>query len=90
MPDRSSVKKQLEERDGFDEEINSNFNDRIIFNLIKLQGEDLRVFKYLYKPSVLLVSADRPFDYNGYIVKAYNTWLKLPPEQRKMPTMPKL
>jgi hypothetical protein len=83
-------KKQLEERDGFDEEINSNFNDRIIFNLIKLQGEDLRVFKYLYKPSVLLVSADRPFDYNGYIVKAYNTWLKLPPEQRKIPTMPKM
>ena len=83
-------KKQFEENEGYDEEINSNFNDRIIFNLIKLQGEDLKAFKYLYKPSALLVSAERPFDYNGYIINAYNTWLKLPPEQRKLPAMPKL
>jgi hypothetical protein len=83
-------RKQLEQQAGFDDEINANFNDRIITSLIKLKGEDLKVFTYLYKPSVVLVSSDRPFDYNGYIIKAYNTWLKLTPEQQKMPPMPKL
>lgn len=83
-------RKQLEVREGYDEEISSNFSERAISSLIKLQGADLKAFMYLYKPSVLLVSAERPFDYNAYIVKAYNTWLKLSPEERKMPTMPKL
>lgn len=80
----------LQQKEGYEEEINSNFNDRLITNLIKLTGEDLRAFKYLYKPSVLLVSAERPFNYSGYVIKAYNTWLKLPPQERKMPAMPKL
>ncbi|MEJ7557569.1 MAG: hypothetical protein WKF66_04625 [Pedobacter sp.] len=83
-------RKQLEEKEGYEEEINSNFNERIISSLIKLQGEELKTFIYLYKPAALLVSAERPFNYNGYIVKAYNTWLKLKPEERKMPPMPKL
>jgi hypothetical protein len=83
-------RKQLEETEGYEEEINANFNELLISNLIKLQGEDLKTFIYLYKPAALLVSAERPFDYNGYIIKAFNTWLKLSPEQRKLPPMPKL
>jgi hypothetical protein len=81
--------KQLAETEAYEEEINANFNEQLISNLIKLTGEDLKVFVYLYKPAVLLVSAERPFNYNGYIVKAYNTWLKLSPEQRRLPAMPK-
>jgi len=83
-------RKQLEVREGYDDEINANFSERNITNLIKLQGADLKAFMYLYKPSVLLVSAESPFDYKAYIVKAYNTWLKLSPEERKIPAMPKL
>ena len=83
-------KKQLEIQEGYEEEINSNFSERTIYNLIKLQGTDLKAFIYFYKPSVMVVASERPFDYNGYIINAYNTWLKLAPEARKIPPMPKL
>jgi len=88
---REQTKKALlEQREGFDEEINSNFNNIVISNLIKLKDEELKAFIYLYRPSALLVSSERPFNYSSYIIKAYSTWLKLPFKQRKLPAMPKL
>lgn len=80
----------LEERDAYETEIRAHFNEETITNLVKLQGEELKEFMVMFRPNVALVKSERPFNYNYYIAKAYNTWKKLPADQRKLPPMPRL
>jgi len=82
--------KRLETRDEFETEINANFNERTITELIKLKGKELKDFMVIYRPTVAQVSGERPFNYSYYIAQAHQTWLKLTPEQRKMPPMQRL
>jgi len=80
----------LEERDRFQNEINTIFTEEYVSDLVKLKGQDLKDFMSLYRPPEELVKSERPFNYAMYTIKAYHTWLKLPPEQRKVSTMPVL
>lgn len=80
----------LEERDRYQAEINEVFTEAYVSELVKLKGQDLKDFMSLYRPPEELVKSERPFNYDYYTVKAYHTWLKLPPEQRKTARMPEL
>jgi len=80
----------LEEKSAYEADISKNFSAERVSGLIKLQGEELKEFMELYRPTVERVKADDPFNYDYYIAVAYQTWLKLPPEQRKLPPMKKL
>ncbi|MHA4893193.1 peptidase associated/transthyretin-like domain-containing protein [Pedobacter sp. PWIIR3] len=83
-------KQQIEETEIYEDEINANFTNEFVGKLTKLEGEELKNFIYLYKPSAGLVKADRPFNYTLYILKAFSTWQKLPVDQRKPPALPKI
>lgn len=82
--------KQMEEQDFYESEINAVFTERYVEELVKLKGQDLKDFMSLYRPSAVLVKSERPFNYAYYTVKAYHTWLKLSPTERKVPAVPKL
>lgn len=81
---------ELEEREQYLAEIDDNFNERIISNLLKLEGEDLKNFMIIYRPSILKVQEERPFRYSYYIVQSYHAWLKLSPKERKLQDLPVL
>jgi hypothetical protein len=80
----------LEERDKYETEINQVFTEAYVSDLVKLKGQDLKDFMSLYRPTAVLVKAERPFNYDYYTVQAYHQWLKLPEWQRKLPPVPKL
>ena len=82
--------KALEETSSYETEINQYFNEEHVGALIKLQGQELKDFIALYRPSVARVKSEDPFNYDFYIAQAYQTWLKLPPEGRKLPPVPTL
>lgn len=81
---------ELEEKDRYQEEINKNFNEETVKSLVKFEGDGIRDFIGMYRPSVDQVKAERPFNYTYYIVSSYYAWKKLPEAQRKMPALPKL
>lgn len=81
--------KALEEKGAYEAEISKYFNEEYVSSLIKLQGQELKEFIELYRPTVERVKAEDPFNYDYYIAVAYQTWLKLPPEQRRLPSMKK-
>jgi len=80
----------LEERDKYETEINAIFTESYVADLVRLKGQDLKDFMSLYRPTAVLVRAERPFNYDYYTVQAYHKWLKLPEWQRKLPPIPKL
>ncbi|MCX2576224.1 peptidase associated/transthyretin-like domain-containing protein [Pedobacter sandarakinus] len=80
----------LEERDLYLAEIDGNFSEKAVNDLTKLQGEELKNFMVIYRPSVEQVKAERPFRYSYYISKAYVAWQKLTPQQQKLQDLPKL
>lgn len=80
----------LEERDRYQAEINAIFTEAYVSDLVKLKGDDLKNFMSLYRPPEELVKSERPFNYAYYTVKAYHSWLKLSPEERKLSSMPRL
>lgn len=80
----------LEERDKYETEITRIFTEDYVTDLVKLKGQDLKDFMSLYRPTAVLVRAERPFNYDYYTVQAYHKWLKLPEWQRKLPPVPKL
>ncbi|WP_432712488.1 hypothetical protein [Pedobacter sp.] len=82
--------KMLEERDVYETEINRNFNEQTVHELIKLTGKELKDFINMFKPSVALIKSERPFNYSYYIAQAHQKWLKLPPSQRVTPPMQSL
>lgn len=88
-PRRERAKvKALEENAAYEAEIRQYFSEEHVAELIKLQGQELKDFISLYRPSVAKVKSDHPFNYDFYIAQAYQTWLKLPPEGRKLPPVP--
>lgn len=80
----------LEERDRYQAEINSIFTEEYVSDLVKLKGDELRNFMSLYRPPEELVKSERPFNYAYYTVKAYHSWLKLSPQERRISSMPRL
>lgn len=77
---------QLEENDKYQEEISKNFNEETVKQLVKFQGPGIREFLVMYRPTVAEVKAEQPFNYSYHIARAYQSWLKLSPEQRKLPS----
>lgn len=80
----------LEERSYFEAEINHYFNEEFIGEMLNLKGQELLDFINYYRPVVAKVKAEQPFNYEYYIAQAYQSWMRLPPEQRKSPPMQKL
>ena len=80
----------LNEREMYLQEIDENFTEKAIVDLTKLQGEELKNFMIIYRPSVEQVKAERPYRYAFYISRAFVAWQKLTPEQRKLQDLPKL
>lgn len=81
---------ELEDKDMYQEEIDMNFSEKAITDLTKLQGEELKSFMIIYRPSVEQVKAERPYKYSYYISRAFVAWQKLTPEQKKLQDLPKL
>ncbi|MBC6111700.1 hypothetical protein ACFOG5_20125 [Pedobacter fastidiosus] len=80
----------LEEREGYLQEIDYNFTEKAVTELTKLQGDDLKNFMIIYRPSVEQVKAERPYRYAFYISRAFYAWQKLTPQERKLQDLPKL
>ncbi len=78
---------ELEEYDDYNEEISKNFSVEFVKKLLKIDGEDLKNFMEMYRPTVNLVRAERPFNYELYTAQSYSTWMKLPAGQRKLPSL---
>ncbi len=81
---------ELEAESDLIEEINKNFNKEVIQKLVNYKGDDLRDYIDLYKPTLLQVKEDRPFNYTYHIATTFSEWQKLPAEARKLPPLPKL
>ena len=64
-------------------EIDLNFNEKTVGTLLKLKGEELKDFIFMFKPTIVQVKAERPFNYTLYTAQAHAAWLKIPPAQRK-------
>ncbi|SDC56558.1 carboxypeptidase-like regulatory domain-containing protein [Pedobacter soli] len=80
----------LEEKEMYMEEIDENFTAKAITDLTKLEGEELKNFMIIYRPSVEAVKGERPFRYSFYISRAFVAWKKLTPQERKLQDLPKL
>jgi hypothetical protein len=81
---------ELEENQRYEEEISKNFNEEAIKKLLNFEIPDVKDFISLYRPTVWQLKAERPFNYAYYTAKAYHAWLRLPPDQRKLPSLLKL
>jgi len=81
---------ELEERERYLEEIDDNFNEKTISDLVKLEGQELKNFMIIYRPSVEQVKSERPYRYTYHIARAYAAWQKLSPQQKKLQDLPKL
>jgi hypothetical protein len=82
--------KALDEAAYYEAEIREYFSEEHVAELIKLKGQELKDFIAMYRPSVARVKSEDPFNYDYYIAQAYQTWLKLSPEGRKLPVVPTL
>ena len=80
----------LEEKEMYQDEIDENFTPKAIIDLTKLEGEDLKNFMIIYRPSIEAIKAERPFRYSFYISRAFVAWKKLTPQERKLQDLPKL
>ncbi|RYG17981.1 MAG: hypothetical protein EOO07_09965 [Chitinophagaceae bacterium] len=78
---------ELEEYDQFNEEISRNFTEAFVKKLLKIDSADLKNFMGMYRPTVAQVKSERPFNYELYTAQSYSLWIKLPPEQRKLPSL---
>ena len=80
----------LDARDSIETEIRLNFNEKTVQELTKFKGQELKDFVAYFRPSPARVKSERPFNYSYYIAEAKQTWLKLPPDQRRLAPVPKL
>jgi len=85
MKAQREKEQKLNQNEGYENEIRLNFNERTVGEMVKLKGQELKDFISIYQPSVERVRSEAPFNYTLYIAQAYQAWLKLPPEQRKVP-----
>lgn len=79
--------RELEEYDELNQEISKNFTPEFVKNLLKIDSAELKNFMQLYRPTVAQVRAERPFNYAYYTATAYRAWLKLPADQKKLPSL---
>lgn len=80
---------ELEEEERYQEEIAKNFNEETIKALIKFEGPGIKDFMSLYRPTIDQVKAQRPFNYDYHTSRAYQAWLRLPVDQRKLQPLTK-
>jgi len=80
----------LEEKEMYQDEIDENFTPKAITDLTKLEGDELKNFMIIYRPSIEAVKGERPFRYAFYISRAFAAWNKLTPQERKLQDLPKL
>lgn len=80
----------LMEDERFQAEITANFNEETVKKAVKFEGKEIRDFLDMFRPTVNQIKEDRPFNYEFYIIRAYNSWIKLPLDQRKLPALPKI
>ena len=80
----------LELNSSYETQISQYFSEEHVHDLIKLEGQELKDFIAMYRPTVARVKAEDPFNYDFYIAQAHQTWLKLPVAQRKLPPVPKM
>lgn len=66
----------LEEKEMYMQEIDENFTAKAVTDLTKLEGEELKNFMIIYRPSVESVKAERPYRYAYYISRAFVAWKK--------------
>ena len=59
----------------------------IVITTNNIKINNIKDFIDMYRPTVEQVKAERPFKYDYYISNAYSTWLKLPEDQRKLPSL---
>ena len=78
---------ELEEYDQFNEEISRNFTEAFVKKLLKIDSADLKNFMEMYRPTVAQIKSERPFNYELYTAQSYSVWVKLPTEQRKLPSL---
>lgn len=81
---------ELEENERMQKEITKNFNEEYIRSLVKFEGDGIKDFIGLYRPTVEQVKSENPFNYAYYTARAYQVWLKLPADQRRLPPLTKL
>ncbi len=81
---------ELEEYDQYNEEITKNFSVPFVKKLLKIDGNELKDFMEMFRPTVNQIKAERPFNYEFYTATSYSVWLKLPIDQRKLPSLLKL
>lgn len=81
--------RELEEDEDYREEISENFNEEYVKKLVKFEGPGIKDFLIMYRPTVNQVKAERPFNYAYHTARAYQAWLKLPLDQRKLPSLTK-
>ena len=77
----------LLDNQNFEAEITENFNEETVKKAVKFEGNDIRGFLDLFRPTVDQIKAERPFNYEFYIIKAYVKWSKLPLDQRRLPSL---
>ncbi len=82
--------RELEEKERYEAEITEKFTVEKIKSVLDLEDKEIKDFMDLYRPTVAEVKAQRPFNYETYIVQAYNKWLKTPVHLRKLPPLPKI
>jgi hypothetical protein len=80
----------LDEKEMYQQEIDENFTPKAITDLTKLEGDDLKNFMIIYRPSIEAVKGERPYRYPYYISRAFVAWKKLSPQERKLQDLPKL
>jgi len=80
---------KLTDEQAYLNEIDINFNEKTVNSLIKLKGEELKDFIVMFRPTVVQVKSERPFNYEMYIAQAHQAWLKMPAAQRKPPRLNK-
>lgn len=78
---------ELEEYDQYNEEISKNFTADFVKKLLKIDGEDLKNFMEMYRPTVAQIKSERPFNYELYTAQCYSAWKKLPTGQKKLPSL---
>ncbi|WP_133556500.1 carboxypeptidase-like regulatory domain-containing protein [Pedobacter duraquae] len=83
LKNKKEKEQKITEDQAYINEIDLNFNEKTVNSLLKIKGEELKDFIFMFKPTILQVKSERPFNYNLYTAQAYQAWLKIPVAQRK-------
>lgn len=81
---------ELLEREKIEDQISQKFTAKKIEEFLQIPANELKDFMDLYRPTVSEVKEQNPFNYDLHLINSYHKWLKTPPEQRKLPPLPKL